>query len=82
MTTRFTKGLENAEALFTAPLLRGGRVNAKDIVNRFSYSESRRFAVLKEMYKNIDAARKLGVSDNVIRKKLKEKVYLKMFLMN
>jgi len=73
MTTRFTKGLDNAESLFTAPLLRGGRVDAKDIVNRYAYSEGRRFAVLKEMYQNIEAARKLGVSESVIRNKVKRK---------
>jgi len=73
MTTRFTKGLDNAENLFAAPLLRGGRIDGQDIINRFSYSENRRFQVLKEMYQNIEAARKLGVSENVIRNKVKRK---------
>ena len=67
MTTRFIGQLKNAENLFTAPLLRGGRVDSNDIINNYMYSESRRFAILKEMYKDIDAARKLGMSDSAIR---------------
>ena len=73
MTTRFNNELKKSENLFTAPLLRGGRVASEDIVDRYKYSESRRFHVLKEMYKNVDAARKLGVPEYEIRKKVKRK---------
>ena len=73
MTTRFNNELKKSENLFTAPLLRGGRVTSEDIVDRYKYSESRRFHVLKEMYKNVDAARKLGVPEYEIRKKVKRK---------
>jgi hypothetical protein len=73
MTTRFVNQLKDSENLFTAPLLRGGRVTPEDIINRYKYSESKRFQVMKEMYKNIDAARVLGVKENVIRNKVKRK---------
>jgi hypothetical protein len=73
MTTRFSRRLDNADNLFTAPLLRGGRITSEDIINRFQYSQTRRFQVLKDMYQNIDAARKLGLTDAQIRKKVKRK---------
>ena len=73
MTTRFNSELKKSENLFTAPLLKGGRVSSDAIVAGYKYSESRRFANLKEMYQNIEAARTLGVPENVLRKKIQRK---------
>lgn len=73
MTTRFGSSLKKDENLFTYPLLRGGRVTPKDITDVYKYSESRRFQTMREMYKNIDAARRLGMSDAKIRKTLSER---------
>jgi len=73
MTTRFLSDLRASDNLFTAPLLRGGRVNKDDILNAYKYSQSKRFETLKEMYKNIDAARTLGVSNAKITNKVKRK---------
>ena len=61
MTTRFGSRLKKSDNLFIGPLLRGGRVTPNDIVSSYKYSESRRFAALKEMYQNIEAARTLGM---------------------
>ena len=73
MTTDFVRDLKGADNLFTAPLLRGGRVTKKDIVNSYKYSQAQRFSILKDMYKNIDAARTLGVSNSVINRKVKRR---------
>jgi len=73
MTTKFGRDLKKDENLFTSPLLKGGRVTPEDITTSYKYSESRRFATLKDMYKNIDAARTLGVQDYKIRAKIKRK---------
>ena len=73
MTTSFLSDLRQSNNLFTAPLLRGGRVSREDILDAYKYSESRRFVALRDMYKNIDAARTLGVSNVVIEKKVKRK---------
>jgi plasmid replication initiation protein len=75
MTTRFNKNLDESKNLFNAPLLKGGRVSPEEIVNLYNYSESRRFNALKEMYKNIEAARTLGVPEFIIRKKNKKTRY-------
>ena len=68
MVTRFGSNLDKDRNLFTSTLLRGGRVTPEEILDRYQYSEVRRFETMKEMYKNIEAARKLGVSDSTIRK--------------
>ena len=73
MTTAFLKDLKGADNLFTAPLLRGGRVSKEDVINAYKYSQAQRFSVLKDMYKNIDAARTLGISNGVITRKVKRK---------
>ena len=66
----FGSSLKKSENLFTSPLLRGGRVTPQDILEGYQYSESRRFHVLKQMAKDVEAMRDLGVEDNIIRKKL------------
>jgi len=82
MTTRFIGQLKNAENLFTAPLLRGGRIDSSDIINNYMYSESRRFATLKEMYQDIEAARTLGMSTSKIRRTLQARKGLKKKVVN
>ena len=69
--TQFGSRLDKDRNLFSSQLLRGGRVEPKDIVNNYEYSEARRFQTMKDMYADIRAARTLGVSDSVIKNKLK-----------
>ena len=71
LTTRFSDALDKDKSLFNAPLLKGGRVTPDEIVGAYNYSESRRFNTLKEMYKNIVAAKTLGVSNAKIRETTK-----------
>ena len=70
MTTKFASNLKKDGALFIGPLLKGGRVSSQDIMNRYKYSESRKFHTLKEMYANIKAARILGVPEYKIKNKV------------
>jgi hypothetical protein len=69
--TQFGSRLDKDRNLFSSQLLKGGRVDPKDIVNNYEYSEARRFQTMKDMYEDIRAARTLGVSDTIIRNKLK-----------
>ena len=73
MTTRFGSDLKKDNNLFIAPLLRGGRVDAEDIIDRYKYAESRKFNTMKEMYANIKAARALGTPEYEIRKTVSRK---------
>ena len=69
--TKFGSRLDKDRNLFSTPLLKGGRVKPEDIVDSYAYSEARRFQTMKEMYLDIDAARKMGVSNRAIEEKLK-----------
>ena len=73
MTTDLGNGLRDAESIFKRSVLRGGRLDPKDIVNSFKYTQSIRYQKLREMYQNIEAARTLGVSESVIRRKVRRK---------
>jgi hypothetical protein len=70
MISDFTKRLTNDRNLFQSPLIKGGRVNPNDILNRYKYSEAKRFATMKAMYQDVEAARTLGVSNAKIKKML------------
>ena len=72
-TSEFGSNLKKSENLFTAPLLRGGRVSPEDIINRYQYSEQARFQVLKKMAKDVDAMRELGMPDYKIKRELKKR---------
>ena len=72
-TSNFSSNLKKAENLFTSPLLRGGRVSSNDILDGYQYSESRRFHILKEMAKDIEAMKHLGMSDAKIRKEISKR---------
>jgi len=69
--TQFGSRLDKDRNLFSSQLLKGGRVEPKDIINNYEYSEARRFQTMKDMYADIRAARTLGVSDSIIQNKLK-----------
>jgi hypothetical protein len=73
MVTSFGSNLKKADNLFIAPLLRGGRVTPEQIVDQYKYSEQRRFAFMRDMYKDIEAARALGMPDNLIRRELQKR---------
>ena len=82
MTTRFGSRLKKADNLFIAPLLRGGRVTPNDIINSYKYSEARRFAILREMYQDIEAARTLGMSNSKIRREIQKRKGIKKTVVN
>ena len=72
-TSRFNANLKKADNLFTTPLIKGGRVSPQDVLGRYQYSEARRFYFLKEMTRDIDAMKKLGMSSSKIRKELSKR---------
>ncbi len=73
MVTSFGSNLKKADNIFIAPLLRGGRVTPEQIVDQYKYSEQRRFAFMRDMYKDIEAARALGMDDGKIRRELEKR---------
>ena len=45
----------------------------KQIVDQYKYSEQRRFQFMRDMYKNVEAARALGMDDGKIRAELEKR---------
>ena len=82
MVTDFGSSLKKDDNLFSSPLLKGGRVTPQEIVERYKYSESRRFQTMREMYKNIEAAEILGMPSNKIRRELEKRKGLKRDVIN
>ena len=73
MTTDFGSKLKTDNNLFIGPLLKGGRVSPQNVIQKYKYSQSRKFQTVKEMYQNIEAARTLGVSESKIRQNVTRK---------
>jgi hypothetical protein len=72
----YQEGIRNARREFTGGyfgLLRGGPIKANDVIERFYESNKARFNVQREMYKNLNAANILGVSDGELIKTFKER---------
>ena len=73
MTTDLGNGLRDAESIFKSSLLKGGRITPEQIMNTYKYTQGIRYAKLKEMYSNIEAAKILGVPEYKIRQKVKRR---------
>jgi hypothetical protein len=73
ITTKFSESLKDSDNLFQSGLLSGGRVSPEDILDRYKYSQGIKFNIMKEMYKDILAAKTLGVTENKIRTIVKRK---------
>ena len=72
----YQTGIRNARREFTGGsfgLLRGGRINPNDVIDRYFKSNRARFEVQKEMYKNINAAKILGVNTNRLQQEFKDR---------
>ena len=72
----YQRGIRNARREFTGGffgLLRGGPINPDDIITRYYESNKARFNVMKEMFKNIDAAQILGTNAASLRKEFADR---------
>ena len=72
----YQRGIRNARREFTGGffgLLRGGPINADDVITRYYESNKARFNVMKEMFKNIDAAQTLGTTTSSLRKEFADR---------
>lgn len=72
----YQTGIRNARREFTGGffgILRGGRIKPNDVIDRYFKSNRARFEVQKEMYKNINAAKILGVNTNRLQQEFKDR---------
>ena len=72
----YQRGIRNARREFTGGffgLLRGGPIDPDDIISRYYESNKARFNVMKEMFKDIEAAQILGTSASSLRKEFADR---------
>jgi hypothetical protein len=72
----YQKGIRDARREFTGGafgLLKGGSVDPNDIIRRFAKSNNSRFKVQQEMFKDLNAAEILGVSNNTLNSQFKDR---------
>ena len=72
----YQTGIRNARSEFTGGffgILTGGRIKPNDVIDRYFKSNRARFEVQKEMYKNINAAKILGVNTNKLQQEFKDR---------
>ena len=72
----YQRGIREARREFTGGyfgLLKGGPIDANDVITKFYESNKARFNVQMEMYKNINSAQILGESKSILRKEFNDR---------
>ena len=64
--TDYKKGIRAARNLFTRETLKGGPITAENVANAYINSNRALYGINREMYKDIEAAKILGTSDDDI----------------
>ena len=57
----YLKGSRNAKSLFTSEVLKGGEVSPEQIIDSYIYANRQLYDVQKEMYRDLEAAKVLGM---------------------
>jgi hypothetical protein len=70
MVGDFNKRLSSARASFLGDTLRGGAVTPNNILNQYLGSEIQRFRAFEDMFRNIEAAKRLGIKEDDLLKQL------------
>ena len=70
----YQKGVRDSRSLFTAKSLRGGPIDARDIVQNYINANRALFKTRQNFARDIDAAIVLGVSDAAIRRQATERI--------
>jgi len=70
----YQKGVRDSRSLFTAKSLRGGPIDARDIVQNYINANRALFKTRQNFARDIDAAIVLGVSNSAIRRQATERI--------
>jgi hypothetical protein len=63
---QFQKGIRDSRSLFTAATLKGGPITPEEIVDAYINANRATFQVNRELYKDINAAKILGMSEDLL----------------
>ena len=63
---QFQKGIRDSRSLFTAATLKGGPITPEEIVDAYINANRATFGINRELYKDIEAAKILGMSEDLL----------------
>jgi hypothetical protein len=69
----YQDGIRNSRKLFTSETLKGGPVSPKEIVDAYINANRATFQTKRELYKDIEAAKILGMGEDSIAQKMKDR---------
>jgi len=70
MVGDFNKRISSARASFLGDTLKGGAISPQNILNQYLGSEIQRYRAFEDMFKNIQAAKRLGIKEDALLKQL------------
>ena len=70
---KYQKNVRNSRALFTGKVLRGGPVSAEEVVDAYINANKALYETNRNLYKDIGAARILGVSSDSLESIMDER---------
>ena len=71
--TNYNEGIRNSRKLFTSETLKGGPISPKEIVDAYINANRATFDTTRELYKDIQAAKILGMNEDSIAEKMKNR---------
>ena len=69
----YQDGIRNSRRLFTSETLKGGPISPKEIVDAYINANRATFNTKRELYKDIQAAKILGMSEDSISKRMSDR---------
>jgi hypothetical protein len=69
----YKEGIRNSRKLFTSETLKGGPISPKEIVDSYINANRATFDTKREFYKDIEAAKILGMNEDSIAEKMKNR---------
>ena len=70
---QFQKGIRDSRGLFTAATLKGGPISPEEIVDAYINANRATFEVNRELYKDINAAKILGMGEDNLEETMKNR---------
>jgi hypothetical protein len=68
----YGRGIRSASQIFNSAVSTRGTLNPENAINTYREANEARFRVMREMYRNVENMRALGMSDGEIRRAMKK----------
>ena len=71
--TNYKKGIRNSRNLFTRATLKGGPITPEEIIDAYIYANEALYRVNRNMYEDVKAAKILGMSNDLIEDRMRNR---------